>query len=130
MPLGQNMRLAVKAKTSMLLRASLKMHFSRDCSVSSVLKSSCTLSTLRFSARCFLALTKKLLFLEMPLSCFMIIVITCLVLPWLKPLLHHALEFIYIFYVFAHQVEHALKPWCYPSRTRIFIKPLETRYAI
>ncbi|NKC12389.1 MAG: hypothetical protein GKR94_09345 [Gammaproteobacteria bacterium] len=49
------------------LRAPLKMHFFRDCSVSSVLESSGITYTLRFCARCFLALTKKLLFLETPL---------------------------------------------------------------
>lgn len=43
---------------------SLKMHFFRDCCVGSVLKSSCITYTLWFSARCLLALTKKLLFLE------------------------------------------------------------------
>ncbi len=32
------------------------MSFFRDCRVSSVLESSCTTRTLRFSARCFLAL--------------------------------------------------------------------------
>ncbi len=32
------------------------MRFFRDCRVSSVLESSCTTRTLRFSARCFLAL--------------------------------------------------------------------------
>jgi hypothetical protein len=58
------------------------MHFFRDGCVSSVLESSCITYTLRFSAlapgfalppasmqssaRCFLALTKKLLFLEVP----------------------------------------------------------------
>ena len=52
-------------------RASLKMHFFRDGCVSSVLESSCMTYTLRFSARCFLALTKKLLFLEMPLFNFL-----------------------------------------------------------
>ena len=42
------------------------MHFFRDSSVSSVLESSFTPCKLRFSGRCFLALTKKLLFLEVP----------------------------------------------------------------
>ena len=42
------------------------MHFFRDFGVSSVLESSCTLCTLRFSARCFLELTEKSLFLEVP----------------------------------------------------------------
>ena len=58
------------------------MHFFRDgcvtdfCSckigiqyilyITSVLESSCMTYTLRFYARCFLALTKKLLFLEEP----------------------------------------------------------------
>lgn len=46
--------------------APLKMHFFRDYSVSSVLKASCMLCTLHFSARCFLVLTKKSLFLEAP----------------------------------------------------------------
>ncbi len=50
------------------LRAPLKMHFFRDCGVSAVLEFSCITYTLRFCARCFLALTKKLLFLEVPLS--------------------------------------------------------------
>ncbi len=40
------------------------MHFFRDCGVSAVLESSCMTYTLRFCARCFLALTEKLLFLE------------------------------------------------------------------
>ena len=44
----------------------LKMHFFRDSSVSSVLESSFTPRKLRLSGRCFLALTQKLLFLEMP----------------------------------------------------------------
>ncbi len=39
------------------------MHFFRDCGVSAVLESSGITYTLRFCARCFLALTKKLLFL-------------------------------------------------------------------
>jgi len=43
------------------------MHFSRDSCVSSVLESSCMPYTLRFSVRGFLALTRKLLFLEAPL---------------------------------------------------------------
>ena len=51
-----------------LLRAPLKIVFIRDCGVSSVLESSCMLYTLRFSVRCFLALTKKSEFLEVPLS--------------------------------------------------------------
>ena len=42
------------------------MHFFRDYFVSPVLKSSCIIYTLRFSARHFLVLTKKLLFLEIP----------------------------------------------------------------
>ncbi len=42
------------------------MHFFRDSGVSSVLESLCMPYTLRFSVRCFLALTKKLLFLEVP----------------------------------------------------------------
>ncbi len=49
------------------LRALLKMHFSRDSRVSPVLESSCIPYTLRFSVRCFLALTRKSLFLEAPL---------------------------------------------------------------
>jgi predicted Zn-dependent protease len=57
-------------------RASLKMHFFRDYRRglmaptvgSSVLESSCMSYTLRLSARCFLALTKKILFLEVPFS--------------------------------------------------------------
>ena len=49
------------------LRASLKMHFFRDSGVSSVLESSFTPRKLRLSGRCFLALTQKLLFLEVPL---------------------------------------------------------------
>ena len=40
-------------------RAPLKIVFSHDSSVSSVLESSCMPYTLRFCARCFLALTKK-----------------------------------------------------------------------
>ncbi len=43
------------------------MHFFRDCGVSAVLESSGMTYTLRFCARCFLALTKQLLFLEAPL---------------------------------------------------------------
>ncbi len=46
--------------------APLKMHFFRDCGVSAVLESSGITYTLRFCARCFLALAKKLLFLEVP----------------------------------------------------------------
>ncbi len=46
----------------------LKMRFFCDGRVSSVLKSSCIAYTLRFSARCFLTLTKKSLFLEALLS--------------------------------------------------------------
>ena len=46
--------------------AALKMHFSRDSRVSSVLESSFTSCKLRLSGRCFLALTKKILFLEVP----------------------------------------------------------------
>jgi hypothetical protein len=48
--------------------ASLKMHFFHDSRVSSVLESSCMSYTLRFCARCFLALAKKSLFLETPLD--------------------------------------------------------------
>jgi hypothetical protein len=44
------------------------MVFFRDCGVSSVLESSCMAYTLRFSVRCFLALTKKSEFLEVPFS--------------------------------------------------------------
>jgi len=44
------------------------MHFSRDSCVSSVLESSCMPYTLRFSVRGFLALTRKLLFLDVPLN--------------------------------------------------------------
>ena len=44
------------------------MHFFRDSGVSSVLESSFTPRKLRFSGRCFLALTQKLLFLEVPIS--------------------------------------------------------------
>ena len=44
------------------------MHFFRDCRVSAVLESSCMTYTLRFCARHFLALTKKSLFLEVPLT--------------------------------------------------------------
>ncbi len=44
------------------------MHFFRDCGVSAVLESSGITYTLRFCARCFFALTKKLLLLEAPLS--------------------------------------------------------------
>ena len=47
-------------------RAPLKMRFFRDYFVSPVLESSCMLYTLRFSARCFLVLTKKSLFLAAP----------------------------------------------------------------
>jgi hypothetical protein len=64
------------------------MSFFRDCRVSSVLESSCTTRTLRFSARCFLALiamngmyvcfagakkqtAKKPLSLETPISIFL-----------------------------------------------------------
>ena len=43
------------------------MHFFRDSGVSSVLESSFTPRKLRLSGRCFLALTQKLLFLEVPL---------------------------------------------------------------
>ncbi len=43
------------------------MHFFRDCGVNSVLESSGITYTLRFCARGFLALTKKLLFLEAPI---------------------------------------------------------------
>ncbi len=50
----------------------LKMHFFRDCGVSAVLESSCMTYTLRFCARCFLALTKTLLFLEVPSNTTMI----------------------------------------------------------
>ncbi len=46
------------------------MHFFRDCGVSAVLQSSCMTYTLRLRARCFLALTKKLLFVEMPFILF------------------------------------------------------------
>ncbi len=53
-----------------MLRAPLKIVFFRDCRVSAVLESSCMLYTLRFSVRCFLALTKKSEFLEVPLSFF------------------------------------------------------------
>ncbi len=42
------------------------MHFFRDCGVSAVLESSGITYTLRLCARCFLALTKQLLFLEVP----------------------------------------------------------------
>ena len=52
----------------MQLRAPLKIVFFRDCGVSSVLESSCMSYTLRFSVRCFLALTKKSEFLEVPLK--------------------------------------------------------------
>ena len=44
------------------------MHFFHDSGVSSVLESSFTPRKLRFSGRCFLALKKKLLFLEVPFS--------------------------------------------------------------
>jgi len=44
------------------------MHFFRDFGVSAVLESSCISYTLRFCARRFLALTKKLLFLRTPLG--------------------------------------------------------------
>ena len=50
------------------IRAPRKLVFSHDSCVSSVLESSCMSYTLRFCARCFLALTKKSLFLEMPFS--------------------------------------------------------------
>ncbi len=43
------------------------MHFFRDCGVGSVLQSSGITYTLRFCARCLLALTKKLLFLKVPI---------------------------------------------------------------
>ncbi|MBS1270173.1 MAG: hypothetical protein MAG794_01128 [Gammaproteobacteria bacterium] len=43
------------------------MHFSRDRGAGAVLESSLTPCKLRFCARCFLALTKKLLFLEAPI---------------------------------------------------------------
>ena len=45
-----------------------KMHFFRDSGVSNVLASSCVNYTLRFCARCFLALTKKSQFLEVSLG--------------------------------------------------------------
>lgn len=46
--------------------APLKMHFFRDYSVIAVLKASCMRYTLQFSARRFLVLTKKSLFLMAP----------------------------------------------------------------
>ena len=56
------------------------MHFFRYCCVGSVLESSCMTYTLRFSARCLLALTKKLLFLKIPfvilLLCFLTLTTT------------------------------------------------------
>ena len=55
-----------KAATAISIWASLKMHFFRDSGVSSVLESSFTSRKLRLSGRCFLALTQKFLFLEMP----------------------------------------------------------------
>ena len=51
----------------MAIRAPLKMRFFRDGRVGSVFESSCIAYTLRFSARCLLALTKKSLFLKIPL---------------------------------------------------------------
>ena len=44
------------------------MRFFRDCRVSAVLEASCMTYTLRFCARHFLALTKKSLFLEVPIK--------------------------------------------------------------
>ena len=52
------------------------MHFSRDSCISSVLESSWLPYTLRFSVRGFLTLTRKLLFLEVPL----LALLYCLVL--------------------------------------------------
>ena len=56
-----------------ILRASLKMHFFRDSGISSVLESSFTPRKLRLSGRCFFALTKKILFLEVPLRYFAVL---------------------------------------------------------
>lgn len=48
--------------------APLEIVYFRDCCVSSMLESSCVPYTLRFSSGCFLALTKKSYFLELPLN--------------------------------------------------------------
>ena len=57
-----------------MIWAPLKTRFFRDSGVSPVLESSCITYTLRFSVRYFLALTKKSLFLEAPMS-------ICVVVP-------------------------------------------------
>ena len=57
-----NLMPVASIKAPIEFRPPLKMHFFRDCRVSSVLESSCMSYTLRFSARCFLALTKKVHF--------------------------------------------------------------------
>ena len=51
---------------SLWLWSPLKIRFLSDCSVTSLLESSCTYRTLRFFARCFLAGPEKSLFLEAP----------------------------------------------------------------
>ena len=58
------------------------MRFFRDCGVCIVLKSSCILYTLRFSARCILALAKKSLFLETPSIPLRLLILQLLIVPF------------------------------------------------